>query len=40
MNKNIIYIGVALIVGLLGGFLIFGGNSADKATNNENHGHS
>ncbi len=39
MNKNIIYIGVALIVGLLGGFLIFDGNSADKATNNENHGH-
>ncbi|WCO01278.1 efflux RND transporter periplasmic adaptor subunit [Psychroserpens ponticola] len=42
MNKNTIYIGVALIVGLLGGFLIFGGNSADKATNNlkDNHEHS
>ena len=42
MNKNIIYIGVALIVGLLGGFLIFGGDSADSATNEvtENHNHS
>ena len=42
MNKNIIYIGVALIVGLLGGFLIFGGDSADKATNNtkDNHDHT
>lgn len=42
MNKNIIYIGVALIVGLLGGFLLFGGDSADKATNNtkDNHEHS
>lgn len=33
MNKNTIYIGVALIVGLLGGFLIFGGDSSGKATN-------
>ena len=42
MNKNIIYIGVALIVGLLGGFLIFGGGSADTATNKvtEDHNHS
>ena len=42
MNKNIIYIGVALIVGLLGGFLIFGGGSADTATNkvSDNHNHS
>ena len=42
MNRNTIYIGVALIVGLLGGFLIFGGDSADKATNiaTENQGHS
>ena len=31
-----------MIVGLLGGFLIFGGNSADKATNSDkdNHNHS
>jgi len=34
MNKSTIYIGVALIVGLLGGFLIFGGDSTDMATNN------
>ena len=42
MNKNIIYISVALIVGLLGGFLLFGGGSADKATNNvkDTHDHS
>ena len=42
MNKNIIYIGVALIVGLLGGFLIFGGGSADTATNKvtDDHNHS
>jgi Cu(I)/Ag(I) efflux system membrane fusion protein len=42
MKKNIIYIGVALIVGLLGGFLLFGGDSADKAINNanDNHEHS
>jgi len=42
MNKYIIYIGVALIVGLLGGFLLFGGGSADKTTNNvtDTHEHS
>ncbi|HIB47195.1 MAG TPA: efflux RND transporter periplasmic adaptor subunit [Flavobacteriaceae bacterium] len=42
MNKNIIYISIALIVGLLGGFLLFGGGSADKATNNakDTHDHS
>ncbi|MGY8913465.1 MAG: efflux RND transporter periplasmic adaptor subunit [Flavobacteriales bacterium] len=42
MNKNIIYISVALIVGLLGGFLLFGGGSADKATINvkDTHDHS
>ncbi|QHI36560.1 Cation efflux system protein CusB [Kordia antarctica] len=42
MNKNIIYIGVALIVGLLGGFLLFGGGSADIATNKitDSHEHS
>jgi Cu(I)/Ag(I) efflux system membrane fusion protein len=41
MNKNIIYIGVALIVGLLGGFLLFGGGSVDKANNTkDNHDHS
>ncbi len=41
MNKNIIYIGVALVVGLLGGFLLFGGGSADKANNaKDTHEHS
>ncbi|WP_025663200.1 efflux RND transporter periplasmic adaptor subunit [Aquimarina megaterium] len=42
MNKNIIYISVALIVGLLGGFLIFGGDSADTVTNKimDDHNHS
>ncbi len=42
MKKNIIYIGIALIVGLLGGFLLFGGDSTDKATNSakDNHEHS
>ena len=42
MKKNIIYIGIALIVGLLGGFLLFGGESTDKATNSakDNHEHS
>ncbi|WP_452600752.1 efflux RND transporter periplasmic adaptor subunit [Pontimicrobium sp. MEBiC06410] len=42
MNKNTIYIGVALIVGLLGGFLIFGRGSADTATNKvtDDHNHS
>ncbi|WP_417214429.1 efflux RND transporter periplasmic adaptor subunit [Bizionia sp.] len=41
MNKNIIYIGVALIVGLLGGFLLFGGGSSDKANNaKDSHEHA
>jgi Cu(I)/Ag(I) efflux system membrane fusion protein len=29
MNKNIIYIGIAVIIGLLAGWLIFGSNSTD-----------
>ena len=36
MKKNIIYIALALIIGLLGGYLIFGGNSTDK----DNHSHT
>ncbi|MCZ4318369.1 efflux RND transporter periplasmic adaptor subunit [Aequorivita viscosa] len=42
MNKNIIYIGIAVIVGLLAGFLLFGGDSAGTAANNakDNHEHS
>ena len=35
MNKNIIYIGTAVIVGLLAGFLLFGGDS--KMTDNNRH---
>lgn len=30
MNKNIIYIAVAVLVGLLGGYLIFGGDNSSK----------
>ncbi len=37
MNKNIIYIGVALIIGLLGGFLLFGGNDGNNSKNNHDH---
>ena len=40
MNKNFIYIGVALIVGLFGGYLIFGRGSADTATNTVLDGHN
>src|SRR5690554_7999382 len=37
MKKNIIYIGVALIIGLLGGFLLFSGGNATKS---DSHDHS
>ena len=41
MNKNIIYVVVALIIGLLGGFLLFGGDSTAALKNSaENHDHS
>ncbi|MCM4169514.1 efflux RND transporter periplasmic adaptor subunit [Arenibacter sp. H213] len=41
MKKNIIYIGVALIVGLLGGYLLFGGDASDRAANSkDNHDHT
>ena len=40
MNKNIIYISVAVIVGLFGGYLIFGRGSADTATNTVMDGHN
>lgn len=36
MRKNVIYIALALIIGLLGGYLIFGGN----ASNTDNHAHT
>jgi Cu(I)/Ag(I) efflux system membrane fusion protein len=43
MKKNIIYIGIAVIVGLLAGYLIFGSSSTDEAAVKEmsdNHDHS
>ena len=39
MNKNIIYIGIALIFGLFGGFLIFGVNSENIAINKDTNSH-
>ncbi|NHF61495.1 efflux RND transporter periplasmic adaptor subunit [Flavobacteriaceae bacterium TP-CH-4] len=38
MNRNIIYIGLAVIAGLLAGYLIFGNNADEKIT--EEHDHS
>ncbi|MBC7000193.1 efflux RND transporter periplasmic adaptor subunit [Cytophaga sp. FL35] len=35
MNKNIIYIAIAILVGLLGGWLIFGGSSEDSKSNKD-----
>ncbi|MBO3098388.1 efflux RND transporter periplasmic adaptor subunit [Gelidibacter pelagius] len=40
MKKNIIYTAVALIVGLLVGFLLFGGDSGNTTANSDNHEHS
>ncbi|MFS4416023.1 efflux RND transporter periplasmic adaptor subunit [Maribacter sp. 2307ULW6-5] len=42
MNKNILYIGIAAVIGLFGGWLIFGGNSTEKdgAAMTETHDHS
>ena len=37
MNKNIIYIVIAVVVGLLGGWLIFGGSSEESMTDNHDH---
>jgi Cu(I)/Ag(I) efflux system membrane fusion protein len=37
MKKNILYIGLALIGGLVAGYLIFGGNSFDGAVSEHNH---
>lgn len=36
MRKNVIYIALALVIGLLGGYLIFGGN----ASSTDNHSHT
>ena len=42
MNKNILYISMAVLVGLLGGWLIFSGNSTEKDETDmtETHDHS
>lgn len=40
MKRNVIYIILALIVGLLGGFLIFDGDSRDSAPNRDEHEHA
>ncbi|MBC6999383.1 efflux RND transporter periplasmic adaptor subunit [Cytophaga sp. FL35] len=37
MKKNIIYITIAVLVGLLGGWLIFGGSSEESMTDNHDH---
>lgn len=34
MNKNIIYIGIAVLVGLLGGYFIFGSNNSTQSSHN------
>ncbi|MEG3657706.1 efflux RND transporter periplasmic adaptor subunit [Arenibacter palladensis] len=36
MNKNTLYIGIAVIAGLLAGYLIFGGSTQTSNTNTEN----
>lgn len=36
MNKNILYIGIAVIAGLLAGYLIFGGSTQTSNTDTEN----
>ncbi|WP_373517429.1 efflux RND transporter periplasmic adaptor subunit [Pricia sp.] len=36
MNKNIIYIGIAVVVGLLAGYLIFGGSANGSMANEDN----
>jgi len=36
MKKNVLYMGIAVIAGLLAGYLIFGGSSEKSQTNTEN----
>ncbi len=36
MNKNILYIGIAVVVGLLAGYLIFGGSAKGSVANEDN----
>jgi Cu(I)/Ag(I) efflux system membrane fusion protein len=43
MNKNVLYIGIAVIVGLFAGWIIFGNNGAEsnsESTNSDAHDHS
>lgn len=45
MNKNILYIGIAVVVGLLAGYLIFGGSASESMANknsimSDSHDHS
>jgi Cu(I)/Ag(I) efflux system membrane fusion protein len=40
MKKNILYLGIAVIIGLLGGYLIFGNNSDSANQMVDNHDHS
>tara|TARA_R110002051_G_scaffold181460_1_gene250941 strand:+ start:7150 stop:8925 length:1776 start_codon:yes stop_codon:yes gene_type:complete len=41
MNKNILYIGIAVIIGLLGGYLLFGNKSdTSKQEQSDSHNHS
>ncbi|MFT4831925.1 MAG: Cu(I)/Ag(I) efflux system membrane fusion protein [Psychroserpens sp.] len=37
MNRKVLYLGIAVIIGLLAGYLIFGGNSADATTQEHDH---
>ena len=37
MKKNIIYMGVALVIGLVGGFLLSGGETTNNSKDNHNH---
>lgn len=36
MNKNILYIGIAVVIGLLAGYFIFGGSPNDSTANKDN----
>ena len=40
MKKNILYLGIAVIIGLLGGYLLFGNNSDSAKQVSDNHDHS
>ncbi|WP_282143619.1 efflux RND transporter periplasmic adaptor subunit [Cellulophaga baltica] len=40
MKKNILYLGIAVIIGLLGGYLLFGNNSDSATQLSDTHDHS